>query len=102
VGKKSFVFEGDGLILSTPTGSSAYAYSAGGKIMHRNARKIQLVPICAYKRTLKPMVLGEDAEISVVSDRTADLILDGIYIRRLLAGERLSVRRGKDIAFIIQ
>jgi len=100
IGKKKYKFEGDGIILSTPTGSTAYAYSAGGAKLGPNERKISVVPVCPYKRTLKPIVAGEDVEIMVSADRPTDFIIDGIYIGRIAAGEGISVRIGKDVEFL--
>lgn len=101
VNGKKYEFEGDGLIVSTPTGSSAYAYSAGGKMMKPDARRIGIVPICPYLRTLKPMEVGEKSEISVYADRDADLVIDGIYVGRIGAGRAITVKRGKDVQFLV-
>lgn len=92
-------FQGDGIILSTPLGSAAYAYSAGGRILQPTERKIILVPICPYKRAFSPKILGESgsAEIRVGSD--CAFILDGIFVRKLEAGEVVRIAKGKDIEF---
>lgn len=94
-------FSGDGVIVSTPTGSSAYAYSAGGDILEPQSRLIEIVPICPYKRTISHMILDEDAEISISSNRDADLIIDGIYIQRISEGETVKVKKGKDVRFLV-
>ncbi|MFA6530765.1 MAG: hypothetical protein WCT31_03465 [Candidatus Micrarchaeia archaeon] len=100
VGKSKHTFEGDGLIVSTPIGSSAYSYSAGGPVLKRGTRKFAVVPICPYKRSLKPMVVPANTEISISADRTADLIVDGIYVGRINANEPVHVKKGKDIEFL--
>lgn len=100
VGKSSYSFEGDGLIVSTPIGSSAYSYSAGGPALKRGSMKFAVVPICPYKRSLKPMVVPANTEISISADRTADLIVDGIYVGRINANEPVHVKKGKDIEFL--
>lgn len=97
----SHEFSGDGIIISTPTGSSAYAYSAGGDILDPKARLIEVVPICPYKRTISHMVLDENAEISISSNRDADLIIDGIYIKHLKEDESVKVKKGNDIDFLV-
>lgn len=100
-GGKTYKFEGDGIIISTPTGSSAYCYSAGGKILDRTERKISIVPICPYKRSLKPTIVNEDAEITISANRTSDFIIDGIYVGRLQPETRLHIKKGKDVEFLV-
>jgi NAD+ kinase len=100
IGKKKSVFEGDGLIISSPLGTSGYAYSAGAVILPRSSRKITIAPICPYMRTVKPIVVGENATISVSSDRSADLIIDGIYYGRLQSEQKVLVKKGKDVEFL--
>ncbi len=71
----------DGLILSTPTGSTAYAFSAGGTILAPNMEVIQLVPINPYARSgLVPMVFPKDSEFEITLLRAhlnGTLIIDG-------------------------
>lgn len=71
----------DGLILSTPTGSTAYAFSAGGSILAPNMEVIQLVPINPYARSgLVPMVFPKDSEFEITLLRAhlnGTIIIDG-------------------------
>ncbi|MDD5022663.1 MAG: hypothetical protein PHU63_00655 [Candidatus ainarchaeum sp.] len=94
-------FDGDGIILSTPTGSTAYAYSAGGIIIDEPVEAIELVPICPYKRLVSPSIVHEKSEISFYSDRIADFVIDGIFIKKLKAGEKIHVKKGKSISFLV-
>ncbi len=59
-------YRGDGLIISTPTGSTAYNLAAGGPIVHPGAEAVVLTPICAHKLTLRPIVLSAATEIEVL------------------------------------
>jgi NAD+ kinase len=93
-------FEADGIIVSTATGSYAYAYSAGGKRLPLPSKKIAVVPICAYKRLFNPSVLPPGPAITISSDRDCGFIVDGIFIRRLRAGEKVRVAAGKPIRFV--
>ena len=69
-----FVYEqrSDGLIVSTPTGSTAYALSAGGPIMHPQMDAIAIVPMFPHTLTSRPLVVSGDATISVVLSSSDD------------------------------
>lgn len=71
----------DGLIVSTPTGSTAYALSGGGPIMHPSLAALALVPICPHTLSNRPILIPADAEISLQlrnhEGKTAQLSMDG-------------------------
>lgn len=91
-------FEGDGVIVSTPLGSAAYAYSAGGIKMAPLQRKISVVPICPYKRAFSPSVLPAGGTVTIRPGSDCAFIVDGIYVRRLRKGELVRIRKGRDAA----
>ena len=64
-GEKLYSFLSDGLIASTPTGSTAYALSAGGPIIHPGVNCVSIVPICAHSLSPRPMLIPCDLEIIV-------------------------------------
>lgn len=80
-GDKITSFSGDGIILSTPTGSTAYSLSAGGPLVEPTARNIILTPICVHSMCAKSFVLSPNRVIKVVTekhhDRRAYLSIDG-------------------------
>ena len=89
-------YRGDGLIISTPTGSTAYNLAAGGPIVHPGAEAVVLTPICAHKLTLRPIVLSADEEIEVtVRARKGKILVsaDGRDSHCTQDEVRLSVRR---------
>jgi NAD+ kinase len=90
-------FEGDGIIISTPLGSTAYAYSAGGIKMAPAQRKLSIVPICPYKRAFSPSVLPQGSAMSIRPGSDCAFIVDGIYVRRLRKGEVVRIRKGRDV-----
>ncbi|MFN3407117.1 MAG: NAD(+)/NADH kinase [Caldimicrobium sp.] len=71
---------GDGLIVSTPTGSTAYNLSAGGPVVHPKVKAFILTPICSFKINHKPFLIPEDYKVEIeVTDTKEEihLLLDG-------------------------
>lgn len=62
----------DGLIISTPTGSTAYALAAGGPILQTTLRALTLVPICPQSMTNRPIVISDSCEIKVLITKSGD------------------------------
>ena len=83
----------DGLIVSTPTGSTAYALSAGGPILHPRVAGILLVPIAPHALSNRPIVLPQDAKISieVISGREVIVNFDMQSLTHLQVGDRVDV-----------
>lgn len=86
----------DGLIVSTPTGSTAYALSGGGPIIHPALETIVLVPICPHTLSSRPMVVGGNSLIEIVMGNgqqpSAELTCDGQTGVELVAGDRVQIR----------
>jgi NAD+ kinase len=89
-------YHGDGLILATPTGSSAYSLSAGGPLLLPGIGAIVLTPICPHTLTQRPLVLPKVCQvvISVLDTRGGEvhLTVDGQVGCELQQGDRISVR----------
>ncbi|HRH89792.1 MAG TPA: NAD kinase [Rubrivivax sp.] len=85
----------DGLIVSSPTGSTAYALSAGGPIMHPGIAGLVLVPIASHTLSNRPIVLPDQGEIriEVVAGRDASANFDMQSLASLLHGDQVRVRR---------
>jgi NAD+ kinase len=91
-------YTADGIIMSTPTGSTAYSLSAAGPVVHPAVDCILATPICPHTLVLRPLVLPATVEISIeVLSPTEELILtvDGQDGAELHPSDRLVVRRGK-------
>lgn len=87
----------DGLIVASPTGSSAYALSAGGPLLHPSNHGWVLVPIAPHTLSNRPIVLPDSVEISIelVSGRDASANFDMQSLASLLHGDRITVRRSQ-------
>jgi NAD+ kinase len=87
----------DGLIIATPTGSTAYALSAGGPLLHPAIPGWVLVPIAPHTLTNRPIVLADPGEIVIelVAGRDASANFDMQSLASLQHGDRISVRRSQ-------
>lgn len=86
----------DGLIVSTPTGSTAYALSAGGPIMAAETNSVVLVPMCPHTLTSRPIALNRERVIDIVIPQNnpfkPQLSCDGQEIISLMPGDRIRVK----------
>lgn len=99
-------FKADGLIVSTPTGSTGYSMSAGGPIIHPQMCCIVITPICPHTLTNRPIVISDDSTVSIVVASSFDekvyLTLDGQVGVELTEGDTIEIRRAlKTIALVM-
>lgn len=98
-------YRSDGLIISTPTGSTAYALSAGGPIVFPSLGVLVLAPICPHTLSNRPVVLPDSFEIEVrlkVSDHDTTLTIDGQESAQLTAADTVKIRRGRYAVVLIR
>jgi NAD+ kinase len=93
-------YPGDGMIVSTPHGSTAYGMAAGGPILTAGVRGFAIVPISCHSPIRTPFVVSEEAtiELVVANDHDSALILDGREQAQLIRWDIVRVQRG-DAAF---
>jgi NAD+ kinase len=94
---------GDGLILSTPTGTTAYSLSAGGPILHPDLDAIALVPINPHTLSNRPIVVSSTSkiEVNLVQVDDAQISYDGQFQLALEMGDKVLVQRAvKDITLL--
>ncbi|PWN93724.1 ATP-NAD kinase [Acaromyces ingoldii] len=81
----------DGLIIATPTGSTAYSLSAGGPIVHPSVQSLVLTPICPRSLSFRPLLLPSDStiqlKVSSTSRSHAEVTVDGRQVRLLTPGQ---------------
>jgi NAD+ kinase len=98
-------FQADGLIVSTPTGSTAYSLAAGGPVLYPDLRAIVINPICAFNLTNRPMVVGEDAIVDVSLDfeqrSSIALTVDGQEYEELREGDVVRFKRSPHVARLV-
>jgi NAD+ kinase len=84
----------DGLLVASPTGSTAYSLSAGGPLVSPRAKVMVLTPVCAHAMAQRPVVVGEreGVELSLASaDPSAMVRVDGVLVGRMRPGKILRV-----------
>lgn len=94
-------YRADGLIFATPTGSTAYALSAGGPIMHPKLDAIVLVPMFAHTLSERPLVVSADSKIELEilkkNEYSLKISCDGHVSHQLTPGQRVKIEKDKRI-----
>lgn len=97
---------GDGIIVSTPTGSTAYSLSAGGPIVEPDANSMLITPICAHDVASRSMVVSEKREITVEMSRNARrnafLSVDGGKALRMNIGDVVTIRKSPLVTKLVR
>ncbi|OGI20655.1 MAG: hypothetical protein A3B68_08905 [Candidatus Melainabacteria bacterium RIFCSPHIGHO2_02_FULL_34_12] len=96
---------GDGLIISTPTGSTAYALSAGGAVMEPGIRGIEIVPICAHSLTSRPHIVSDSRVITITFNRPHEgtlLQVDGQETFNIKDGSSVRISRAAHTAKLMR
>jgi NAD+ kinase len=90
---------GDGIIVTSPTGSTAYALSAGGPILHPALEAIAVVPVCPHTLSNRPIVFSSDSIVEIlvarIADQRAHATFDGQSTFTLEDNDRVYVRRAE-------
>lgn len=105
-GTQAMELGGDGVIVSTPTGSTAYSLSAGGPIVEPDANSILITPICAHDVAARSLVVSEKREITVEMSRNARrnafLSVDGGKALRMNVGDVATIRRSPLVTKLVR
>ena len=102
-GEYVYTQRSDGMVLTTPTGSTAYALSANGPILHPNVGGIALVPLCPHALTARPVTLPDTCriEIELLAPHEARVHFDGHARFDARAGDRIRVTRSPDVVRLL-
>jgi len=96
-------FRADGLLISTPTGSTAYAMSAGGPIVDPRIQGFLLVPLAPYLLSSRPHLISSDRrlEVKLESSKPANLVIDGQKTIDLGTSMTIAVKRSEHPALFV-
>ena len=96
---------GDGLIVATPTGSTAYALSCGGPIIQPNVDALVMVPICPHTLSDRPLVLPSSSTIRITLDNAggsdAHVVCDGEPLARIAPADMLTISLAKQAVTLL-
>lgn len=98
-------FLGDGLIVSTPTGSTAYSLAAGGPICHPAVAALLLTPICPHSLGMRPLIVPDEKDIALWLHDVGDgatLTADGRHAIALRGGDRIVYRLAEDSVALVK
>ena len=98
-------YSADGLVISTPTGSTAYSLSTGGPVVHPNLGVVILSPICAHTLAVRPLIISETDEIDVIVEPSSGktlLTLDGQVVYDLEEEDIVRVKKASSQATLIR
>lgn len=103
-GKKYYSFKGDGLIISTPTGSTAYSFSAGGPFIYPDVDVIALTPICPHPKGMQTIILNSSSEVEVRAENGNEelyITFDGQKAIKTTSKTIIKIRKAKEYANIV-
>jgi len=100
--RKLVSFSADGVIVSTPTGSTAHSLSAGGPIVHPSIQGITITPICPRSLSMRPIIVPDSRQLTLIVEThrrdegaTIGLTLDGQEMIKLEYGDKITCRRSR-------
>ncbi len=102
--KLYYTFKGDGLIIATPTGSTAYSFSAGGPFVYPDMEVITITPICPHTKSMQPIVLNGKSKIEIKADSYSEeiyLTFDGQKSLKNIDKSIIRIKKSKENAKIL-
>jgi len=96
------VIRADGIVVATPTGSTAYNLSAGGPILVPGGHMMVITPICPHSLSSRPWVISADDEVRIITRQDSPLYLDGENLGIIKSGDSVLVKKSPHRATIIK
>ncbi|MCE9590506.1 MAG: NAD(+)/NADH kinase [Planctomycetes bacterium] len=99
------IFSGDGVIIATPSGSTAYNVGAGGPIVSPDVAALCITPLCPHSLAFRPIVVSADSTLAVRIERANEgsaLVIDGQLSTKLRTGDQVIVRRHPRALTLVQ
>ena len=91
---QEYIVSGDGVIITTPTGSTAYSFSAGGPIIRTNSQEFGITPICPLYRKASPIVYPDHENVIVTAlDRPCTIVTDGFPEGAMKPGNKIEIKK---------
>ncbi|MBI5789203.1 MAG: NAD(+)/NADH kinase [Candidatus Schekmanbacteria bacterium] len=98
-------FRADGMIIASPTGSTAYSLASGGPIVHPTAKAMVLTPICSHTLSNRPLVISSDSEVEVLLTSKMEavyLTVDGQIGIKLQYNDKLTIKKANQTLKLVQ
>jgi NAD+ kinase len=103
-GESEVRYFGDGVIICTPSGSTAYNVSAGGPIISPNVDVMGITPICPHSLSFRPLIISGDSVVTIIAEKVNEgttLFCDGQASTQLQKGDKILIRRSKHDVLLI-
>ncbi len=102
-GKPHTTYRGDGIICATPTGSTAYSFSAGGPVIDTGLEALAITPICSHLSSSRPLVVNASSQLTLKlgSDYSTDLAVDGLEEFSLRKGDLVQIERSSLVTNLV-
>ncbi|MCP4647976.1 MAG: NAD(+)/NADH kinase, partial [bacterium] len=103
IGGDEYCFDADGIVVSTPTGSTAYAYASGGSVIEPTLEIFNIVPVAPDKRLFDPVVVSASHKLVLTPYNPAHFIVDGGKPMKVKKGEKITITKSrKKIKFAVR
>lgn len=90
--EKIYEFRGDGILISTPTGSTAHSFSMGGPVIYPEMECILLIPFCPYTLTTRPIIVDTNKKIEIRVDPKGEIISDGQRVYEIEKNDEIIIK----------
>jgi NAD+ kinase len=103
-GKPHTTYQGDGVICATPTGSTAYSFSAGGPVIDTGLEALAITPICSHLSSSRSLVVSASSQLTLEldTDYSTDLAVDGLEELSLLKGDLVQIERSSLVTNLVR